>query len=144
VERSNRAALRGGAGNPTGKPHPPLPSRRSRPARTARRLSHEAASAEAKISPGYLHKLEADGVNSPSPRVLQRLAATLDLPYARLMELAGHLMPRTTEDLLPAATIPAPTNAELLRLLEAVLAELAEIKSGQRQLAERLERIASA
>jgi hypothetical protein len=45
---------------------------------------------------------------------------------------------------LPAATIPAPTNAELLRLLEAVLAELAEIKSGQRQLAERLARIASA
>jgi transcriptional regulator with XRE-family HTH domain len=90
-----------------------------------------------------LHKLEADGVNSPSPRVLQRLAETLGIPYARLMELAGYLMPPTTEDTVPAATTPAPTNAELLRLLEAVRTELAEIKSGQRQLAEQIERLAS-
>jgi ribosome-binding protein aMBF1 (putative translation factor) len=57
-------------------------------ARTARGLSLERASGEARISQGYLHKLEAGRVNNPSPRVLQRLGEVLGVPYRRLMELA--------------------------------------------------------
>ena len=45
----------------------------------------------AKISAAYLHKLERGVVNTPSPRVLCRLAAVLEIPYLRLMELAGYL-----------------------------------------------------
>jgi transcriptional regulator with XRE-family HTH domain len=97
-------------------------------ARAARGLSLESASRAAKISQGYLHKLEADGVNSPSPRVLQRLSEVLGVPYRRLMELADYLMPEESEP-MAAKPAPAPTNAEILRLLEAVRAELAELRA---------------
>ena len=60
-------------------------------ARAARELSLEAAAGPAKISGAYLHKLEKGVVNNPSPRVLARLAVTLEIPYLRLMELAGYL-----------------------------------------------------
>jgi hypothetical protein len=42
-----------------------------------------------------------------------------------------------------AAQTTAPTNAELLRLLEAVHAELAEIRVGQRELGEAVARLAT-
>lgn len=117
-------------------------------ARAARRLSLEAAGRSAKISQGYLHKLEAGRVDSPSPRVLQRLSDVLEVPYGRLMELAGYLLPM--EDSVRAlgpqdATVmppdTAPTNRELVRLLERVLEELVDIKLVQHQLTEALERI---
>ena len=106
-------------------------------ARAARGLSLDAAGRAAQISQGYLHKLEAGRVNTPSPRVLQRLGAVLEIPYERLMELAGYVPPRPQEaPTMPTAT--APTNQELVRLLEAVLNELGELKQGQQQLAEAL------
>lgn len=118
-----------------------------RQARTARGLSLEAASAAAKISQGYLHKLEAGRVENPSPRVLERLSAVLGLPYRRLMELADYLVPgddatraTRTEEATVMTTDTAPTNSELVRLLERVLEELAEIKRGQQQLTEAIER----
>jgi len=95
-------------------------------ARSARGLSLESASRAARISQGYLHKLEAGGVDSPSPRVLQRLSEVLGVPYRRLMELADYLMPE--EDVMPKPS-PAPTNAEIVRLLEAIRAELAELRA---------------
>jgi transcriptional regulator with XRE-family HTH domain len=122
-----------------------------RQARTARHLSLEAASGAAKISQGYLHKLEAGGVNNPSPRVLQRLSEVLEVPYRRLMELADYLMPADdsarapqTQETTAMATQTqgnAPTNREVVRLLETVLSELAEIKRSQERLTEALERI---
>ena len=102
-------------------------------ARAARGLSLDAAGRAAQISQGYLHKLEAGRVNTPSPRVLQRLGSVLEIPYERLMELAGYVPPRPQEAIMPTAT--APTNQELVRLLEAVLQELGELKHGQQQLA---------
>jgi transcriptional regulator with XRE-family HTH domain len=122
-------------------------------ARSARGLSLEGASGAAKISQGYLHKLEAGRVNNPSPRVLQRLSDVLGVPYRRLMELADYLVPEDspiaglparseeTEPMAAEAHAPSPTNAELLRLLEAVRAELAELKTGQQQLTRALEQI---
>ncbi len=59
--------------------------------REAKGLSLEAVAKPAKISAAYLHKLERGVVNSPSPRVLARIAVTLEVPYLRLLELAGYL-----------------------------------------------------
>lgn len=60
-------------------------------ARQTREESLEAVAGPAKISAAYLHKLENGVVNSPSPRVLARLAVALEVDYLRLMELAGYL-----------------------------------------------------
>jgi transcriptional regulator with XRE-family HTH domain len=123
-------------------------------ARSTRGLSLEAASRAAKISQGYLHKLEAGRVNNPSPRVLQRLGTALGISYHRLMDLAGYLLPDqpppgragtpSTEDgdqMTTTETEPAPTNQELVRLLQAVLGELAELRAGQEALARAVEQL---
>jgi transcriptional regulator with XRE-family HTH domain len=103
---------------------------RLREVRSAGRASLEAVSREAKISPAYLHKLEAGLVKAPSPHVIRRLAAALDLPYVTLMELAGYL--DRGENTM--ATSGAPTNAEIVRLLEALTREVAAIKQTQAEL----------
>ena len=54
-------------------------------------ISLERVAGPAKISAAYLHKLEMGIVNNPSPRVLARLAVSLETSYLRLMELAGYL-----------------------------------------------------
>lgn len=123
---------------------------RLREARSTRGLSLDAASRAAKISQGYLHKLEAGRVENPSPRVLQRLSAALEIPYRRLMELADYLLPsdqptrapRTKEETTMAtqAQTDAPTNRELMRLLQSVLDELAELHRGQQELVAALKR----
>ena len=60
-------------------------------AREKNGLSLEAAAGPAGISGAYLLKLERGVVNSPSPRVLARIAVALGVPYLRLMKLAGYL-----------------------------------------------------
>jgi len=62
-----------------------------RRAREGAGRSLEAVAGPAEISAAYLHKIEHGRVDSPSPRVLARLAMTLETPYLRLMELAGYL-----------------------------------------------------
>lgn len=64
--------------------------------RQMKSLSLNSAANAADISPAYLQKLEAGLVKAPSPPVLQRVAAALDLPYAKVMETAGYLTPRTS------------------------------------------------
>jgi HTH-type transcriptional regulator, competence development regulator len=59
--------------------------------RKSKGLSLEAVAGPAKISAAYLHKLERGVVNNPSPRVLARIAVALEVPYLRLMEMAGYL-----------------------------------------------------
>jgi transcriptional regulator with XRE-family HTH domain len=77
-----------------------------RSTRTKRYLSLESVAGPAKISAAYLHKLERGTVNNPSPRVLARVAAVLEIPYLRLMELAGYL---DEEQLAEAqARVPRP------------------------------------
>jgi transcriptional regulator with XRE-family HTH domain len=121
-----------------------------RNARTTRGLSLEAASRAAKISQGYLHKLEAGRVQNPSPRVLQRLSEVLGVSYGRLMQLADYLMPGEgglpesgaieEEEAMTRTDAQPPTNRELARLLETVLRELAEVRRGQKELAQALAR----
>ena len=60
-------------------------------ARGRRRLSLQAVAEPANISAAYLQKLERGVVDTPSPRVLGRLAAVLGVPYLGLMQLAGYL-----------------------------------------------------
>jgi transcriptional regulator with XRE-family HTH domain len=125
-----------------------------REARSSRGMTLEAASGAAKISTAYLHKLEAGRVQTPSPHVLRRLAAVFGTPYPALMTLAGYLdqsEPTAGSKGAPAATpgkkeksvkqsptSAAATNAEIVRLLQAVLAELGELKRGQAELATKL------
>jgi transcriptional regulator with XRE-family HTH domain len=60
-------------------------------ARTGKKRSLESVAGLAKISGAYLHKLERGLVDSPSPRVLARLAVVLEMSYLDLMERAGYL-----------------------------------------------------
>jgi transcriptional regulator with XRE-family HTH domain len=103
---------------------------RLREVRAARRGSLDSVSRAAKISPAYLHKLEAGLVKAPSPHVLRRLAAALDLPYPALMELAGYL-DRGENTMASSGT---PTNAEIVRLLEALTREVEAIRQTQDEL----------
>jgi transcriptional regulator with XRE-family HTH domain len=69
-------------------------------------LSLESVAGPAKISAAYLHKLEHGAVDSPSPRVLARLAVVLEFSYLRLMELAGYL----DEEQFAKARVRKPTT----------------------------------
>jgi HTH-type transcriptional regulator, competence development regulator len=62
-----------------------------RKAREGKGASLVSVAGPANISATYLHKLERGVINSPSPRVLARLAVVLEVTYLRLMELAGYL-----------------------------------------------------
>jgi transcriptional regulator with XRE-family HTH domain len=132
--------------------------RELRETRSTNGLSLEATSRAARISQAYLHKLEAGVVDSPSPRVLQRLSGVLGVSYRRLMELADYLMPdeapakpskrsREKEVGVPVETEianePAPTNQQLARLLNAVLRELGDLRRGQDELTHAIEGITS-
>ena len=74
-------------------------------AREQKNASLEKVAGPAKISAAYLHKLEQGVVNSPSPRVLARLAVALGINYLRLMELAGYL----DEEQLAQASVRKPS-----------------------------------
>jgi len=129
-------------------------AKRLKEARSSHGMTLEAASGAAKISPAYLHKLEAGRVQTPSPHVLRRLAAVLGVPYRTLMTLAGYLdraepaagaegtphgIPGTKEKPMTQSTTRAvPTNAEIVRLLQTVRAELGELRRGQAELAKKL------
>jgi transcriptional regulator with XRE-family HTH domain len=123
-------------------------------ARSSQGMTFETAADAARISPAYLHKLEAGRVQTPSPHVLRRLAAVLDVPYLTLMTLAGYLAPSELaavlemtadgtpgrrEDRMKRSTTSAdPTNAEIMRLLQAVHVELAGLRRSQEDLAKKL------
>lgn len=72
--------------------------------RTLRGASLKAIAEPAGISASYLQKLERDQVKDPSPRVLQRLARQLDVPYQSLMSLAGYLVARDESPTAQPAT----------------------------------------
>lgn len=127
---------------------------RLKEARSNRAMTLETATEAARISPAYLHKLEAGRVQTPSPHVLRRLAAVLEVPYLELMTLAGYLGPSDSATTAEEATqrghakrsramkqpqaSRGPTNAEIVRLLQAVQTQLSELKRGQDDLAKQL------
>jgi transcriptional regulator with XRE-family HTH domain len=123
-------------------------------ARSRQGMTLETVSKAAKISPAYLYKLEAERVRTPSPHVLRRLATVLGVPYLTLMTLAGYLADsesaagaertadgtpgRKGEPMKQSTTSGGPTNAEILRQLQAVRVELTELRRGQDELAKNL------
>ncbi|MDP8239834.1 MAG: helix-turn-helix transcriptional regulator [Candidatus Hatepunaea meridiana] len=66
--------------------------------RHSKNLSLHAVAKPSKISATYLQKLENGIVKNPSPRVLQRLSEVLSVPYMRLMELVGYVLPIHTQN----------------------------------------------
>lgn len=92
-------------------------------ARSRKQLSLQAAAGPAKISTAYLQKLERGAVGSPSPHVLRRVAAALDLDYLQLMRLAGYLS-EDEASLGPARPVIHDATGELYtRLGQARLSE---------------------
>jgi transcriptional regulator with XRE-family HTH domain len=121
--------------------------------REARRLSMQATADRAGISAGYQFKLEGGFVRTPSPRVLHRLSAVLEVPYPELMKLAGYpddaapAVPSASSGDVrvdganagapaPEATVrePAPTNRRIIRLLEEIRHDVAAIREDLRRL----------
>lgn len=96
-------------------------------ARNAKERTIAEVAAAARCSVGYVHKLESDIVQTPSPRVLQRLAETLGLPYHAVMKAAGYDPPTTStvESLPPKDN----SNAHIVQLLREIKVELASIRA---------------
>lgn len=85
-----------------------------RESRKARQASLETVATSASISAPYLLKLERGQVNNPSPRVLARIAQALEVPYLRLMELAGYLDEADLASLEGRAPQPHPLAGQSL------------------------------
>ena len=85
-----------------------------RGSRKAIRASLDTVAASAGISAPYLLKLERGQVNTPSPRVLARVAAVLEVPYLRLMELAGYLDEEQIAGIRDRAPQPHPLAGQSL------------------------------
>lgn len=113
----------------------------------------QATADRAGISAGYQFKLEGGFVRTPSPRVLHRLSAVLEVPYPELMKLAGY--PEDAEPAVPSAPSgdvaaggtdtgapapdaavrePAPTNRRVIRLLEEIRRDVAAVREDLRRL----------
>ncbi len=84
-----------------------------RAVRKLRERSLQGVAGPAKISVSYLQKLENGAVNDPSPRVLRRLAGALEVPYGRLMELAGYLESEQEERRRPPSVATVLAGEEL-------------------------------
>jgi len=101
-------------------------------ARAAHELTLQDVAARAGCSSGYVHKLEADLVRTPSPRVLAGLADALGLVYDELMTAVGYEAPTSGHE---APTRRHPTavkrysNAHIVELLEQLQRDVDEVKS---------------
>jgi len=61
------------------------------------RLTLRDVERKVRISNAYLSQLENGKIREPTPRILRKLSECYDIPYERLMELAGHFMPTNSE-----------------------------------------------
>jgi len=99
-------------------------------ARAAHDLSLQEVATGAGCSPGYVHKLEADLVRTPSPRVLAGLARALGLAYGDLMTAAGYDVPAGADD--GARTGPSAikrySNAHIVELLEQLQRDVGRVR----------------
>ena len=100
-------------------------------ARANRGSSLKTVSTVAGISAAYLQKLERGQVESPSPRILRSLAQHLDLPYERLMRLAGYALP-SPEPLQTAGLAHVLKDARLTQGEEQAVAAFVELLINQR------------
>ena len=94
-----------------------------REVRELRRLSLGDVAKKSGISSAYVHKLEQGKVYAPSPHVLHALAHVLVVPYSKLLELAGYVVPNTTKSDVKIGPLTHALSTEQLTEREA--AELA-------------------
>ena len=116
-----------------------------RSARDRTGRSTQVAAEQARISPAYLNKLESGRVGTPSPHVLHRLAAVIDVPYWTLMHLAGYVpaddadpgrAPEPRAESRPGGhALGAATNERLLEELQAIRQSLEALQAGARSAA---------
>jgi len=96
--------------------------------RTAHDLTLQQVADRARCSPGYVHKLEADRVRTPSPRVLAGLAEALALGYPELMRAAGY---EQADETHPAPAVPGAlprySNAHIVALLEELQQQVRDV-----------------
>lgn len=107
-------------------------------ARTVHDLSLQDVADRAGCSSGYVHKLEADLVRTPSPRVLAGLADALGLAYGDLMTAAGYAGPSSSDDVTPRvpSAIKRCSNAHIVELLERLQRDVDELRSLMKQTVE--------
>jgi transcriptional regulator with XRE-family HTH domain len=100
-------------------------------ARAAHDLSLQEVAVGAGCSSGYVHKLEADLVHTPSPRVLAGLAAALGLTYGDMMTAAGYDVPPSHEGGSPKVptAIKRYSNAHIVELLERLQDDMGQVRS---------------
>jgi transcriptional regulator with XRE-family HTH domain len=102
-----------------------------REARTDHDLTLQDVAGRARCSPGYVHKLEADRVHTPSPRVLAGLAEALGLPYPQLMTAAGYEPPNVGDEATRpglAGAVKRYSNAHIVELLEQLQSDVRELR----------------
>src|ERR1700730_2772714 len=100
-------------------------------ARTTHGLSLQEVAANPGCSAGYVHKLEADLVRTPSPRVLTGLATALGLAYGALMTAAGYDVPPSDDGGSPKVptAIKRYSNAHIVELLERLHDDIGRVRS---------------
>lgn len=105
--------------------------------RGLRQQSLRTVAQAAEISSAYLLKLERNDVQTPSPHVLQRLAAHFDVSYMSLMQLAGYDITDTGRSIRKPGVLADALLAEALTDEEerAVAAFLTTLRSQARSSA---------
>ncbi len=90
------------------------------------------------VSAAYLQKLERGQVETPSPRILRALGAHLNIPYRRLMELAGYEVParaNAIQGALGRTLATASLSQSEERAVAAFVEHLVDRRAGSRRRA---------
>jgi HTH-type transcriptional regulator, competence development regulator len=77
--------------------------------RKSRGYTIREAASKSGVSPSYISQLENGNRGIPSPDILSKLAEGLDIPYTRLMEIAGYLQDSEAQNDSPNSAAPRPT-----------------------------------
>lgn len=88
-----------------------------RSARRTRGWSLRQAEDASGVSNGYISQIERGEVE-PSPAVLEKLSKAYDIPYEVVMEAAGYIAPRSQDESLVRAKVPAHVFRTMERLNE--------------------------
>jgi transcriptional regulator with XRE-family HTH domain len=94
--------------------------------RSTSKLSLRDVEGQTGVSNAFLSQIESGKVKKPSPTMLDKLARLYRVPYATLMERAGHPVPKTSSGTEPQKTPLGPISR---REEQALLAYLAFLRS---------------
>jgi HTH-type transcriptional regulator, competence development regulator len=83
--------------------------------RKSRGYTIREAASKSGVSPSYISQLENGNRGIPSPDILSKLAEGLDIPYTRLMEIAGYLHDSEALSGSASASSAAPRSKVELR-----------------------------